>query len=117
MRKFYLILTSFVLLSIHCMAGGPIDLSVGIIDPAPIGHKPSKAPIQPPVVYLDDYTLSFNAFEEDCAIQLLDEDDVVVFSDVITAGTTTFLLPSTLSGEYQIQLIYGNWIFIGWIEL
>ena len=77
MKKF-LITCCFMAVSLLSYAGGgglPINLTVGVVNPT-IHHGPRpRTPIQPPVVYLDDYTLSFNAFEEDCAIQLLDEDD------------------------------------------
>ena len=103
--------------STSCLAGRLVHLSVSIIDPSPIGHQTHKSPVCPPSVFIEDYTLSFNAFDDDVVIQLLDGDDVIVFSGVIPAGTTNFQLPSTLEGEYQIQLIYGNFIFTGYVEI
>lgn len=94
-----------------------IDFHVGYNNPTNVNKGKTRTPIQPPAVYLKNYTLSFNAFEEDCTIQLLSEDDGIVVSDVIPAGTSTFQLPTYLVGEYQIQLIYGNFIFTGYIEL
>ncbi len=119
MKKLYF-LFCVILASLSCYADGEgfrINLTVGYVNPS-VHHGPRPtAPMQAPVVYLENYTLSFNAFEEGCAIQLLDENDVDVFSSMIPAGTTSFLLPTTLEGEYQIQLIYGNFIFTGYIEL
>lgn len=116
MKKLFL-LCCFCAVVIAANAGGWIHLHVNYNNPNPIGTGKQRTPIQPPMVYIEDYTLSFSAFEEDCTIQLLDENDVVVFSDVIPAGATSFQLPSILVGEYQIQLIYGNFIFTGYIEL
>ena len=75
-----------------------------------------RSPVQIPPFLLEGYTLSFSAFEEDFTIQLLDENGVVV-SMVIPAGATSIEMPNTLLGEYTIQLIFGNWIFEGEIEL
>ncbi len=115
MKKFF-ILCYFLVVVMAANADGWIDFEVKYNDPNhPVGGH--RVPVQPPFVYIEDCTLSFNAFEDDCAIQLLDENEVVVFSNMIPAGTTSFLLPTTLEGEYQIQLIYGNFIFTGYIEL
>lgn len=117
MRKLLLIITSAFIISTSSFARTRIYLSVTApIDPRPIGNGHPKSPIQPPTVYIEDYTLNFSAFEEDCTIQLLD-DSGVVYSDVIPAGTTSYSLPGTLSGEYTIQLLLGNWIFEGEIGL
>lgn len=45
------------------------------------------------------------------------KNDNVVYSTVITTGTTSLVLPSTLSGEYGIQNIQGNICFYGYINL
>ncbi len=116
MKKVVLLFLSCLVVNTICMAGRPINLTCSIIDPSAIGHQTHKAPPKNAVVYLEDYTLSFSAFEEDCTIQLLD-DSGVVYSDVIPAGITSYSLPGTLSGEYTIQLLLGNWIFEGEIEL
>lgn len=117
MMKKIILLCCFFAVTLTTNANGWIHFQVNFNDPVPIGSGKHRTPIQPPAVYIEDYVLSFNAFEDDCAIQLLDEDDVIVFSGVLPAGTTSFQLPSTLEGEYQIQLIYGNFIFTGYVEL
>lgn len=116
MIKKLFLLCCFCAVVIAANAGGWIHLHVNYNNPNPIGTGKQRTPIQPPTVYIEDYTLSFSAFEEDCTIQLL-EDSGVVYSDVILAGTTSYSLPGTLSGEYTIQLLLGNWIFEGEIEL
>ncbi len=45
------------------------------------------------------------------------KNDNVVYSTVIATGTTSLVIPSTLSGEYEIQIIQGNISFYGYIEL
>ena len=36
---------------------------------------------------------------------------------VLPAGTNTVVLPATLSGNYEVRLIWGNWYFFGQISL
>lgn len=45
------------------------------------------------------------------------KNDNVVYSTVIPINTTNLVIPSTLSGEYEIQIIQGNTCFDGYIEL
>lgn len=116
LKKFFIV-CCLLSVSVVTYADGWIDFQVGYNN-SNNGKTPKpRTPAPAPVVYLENHTLSFNAFEDDYAIQLLDENEVVVFSNMIPAGTTSFLLPTTLEGEYQIQLIYGNFIFTGYIEL
>lgn len=117
MRKLFLLIVSAFLISTNTFAWERIFLTVnGKYDIRPIGNGHAKSPIQPPAVFIEDYTLSFNAFEDDVVIQLLDGDDVA-YEVNVPAGTSSVVLPSTLSGEYTLQLIWGNWVFSGEIEL
>ncbi len=86
-------------------------------DPGDIHSLPTKAPVQFPVVYLTGNVLSFDSAIEGCTIQLLDESETVVFSDFIGENQTSLVLPSTLSGTYELQIVCGNIIFYAIIEL
>lgn len=46
-----------------------------------------------------------------------DEGGNVVFTTVVYSAQTEVVLPSTLSGDYDIELVMGNWLFSGWINL
>lgn len=81
-----------------------------------LGERP-RNPIDPPVVYLEDYTLTFEVDHPEYVLYIKDEDEVVVYSTVVTSATTEVVLPSTLSGDYEIDLIMGDWFFSGWIYL
>ena len=99
-----------------------IDLQVSIIDPTLPNNGPHKAPprvpsVQVPVVFLDGKTLYFDTPCDDCTIQLLDEDEEVVYAVVLPYGTTEWELPDGLLGEYKLQIIRGRYCFHGWIEL
>ena len=94
-----------------------IDLGVGVVDPENGSLGGQKIPITIPEISLEDHTLFFYTPCDGCTLRLLDENENVVFSTVITTGTTSLVLPSTLSGEYEIQIIQGNISFYGFIEL
>ena len=79
--------------------------------------SPPKSPILVPEVYLDGNTLSFDSAIEGCMVQLLDEDEAVVYSSVISVGQTTLVLPSTLLGEFELQIVCGGMIFYCYIKL
>ena len=99
-----------------------VDLQVSIWNPiSPNGgiHKaPPRVPsFQIPTVFLDGHTLYFDTPCDGCTLQLVDEDDFVVYSVTIPAGTTEWELPELASGEYKLQIIRGRYCFWGWIEL
>ena len=94
-----------------------IDLEVGIEDPELGNLGQNKAPITIPEISLEDYTLFFITPCDGCTLRLLDASDNVVYSTVIATGTTSLVLPSSLSGEYEIQIIQGNICFYGFIYL
>ena len=99
-----------------------IDLQVSILDPTTPYGGPHKAPPrvpsnQIPVVFLNGHTLYFDTPCTGLMLQLVDEEDFVVYSMAIPAGTTEWGLPDTFEGEYELQIILGRYCFHGWIEL
>lgn len=90
----------------------PID-----IDDLPLGNGHSKGPENLPVVYIQDYTLTFTVDHPEYVLYIKDENDVVVYTTTVYSTDTQVVLPSTLSGEYKIELVMGNWLFAGYINL
>ena len=82
-----------------------------------IWNKPMKSPKAPPTVYQEDNTLTFVADHPEYVLYIKDEDEEVVYSTVVTSAETEVTLPSYLSGTYEIELVMGNWLFTGWIDL
>lgn len=117
MRKNFYLLLIALSLSTSAVAWDRIPLAVGIIDGMPIGHGYGKSPMRPPVVYIEDHTLSFVMDHPDYELTIKDEDGEVVYSTIVTSAETLVTLPSSLAGEYVIELRMGNWLFTGWIEL
>ena len=94
-----------------------IPFIVQTIFDGPIGNQMPRGPIKPPMVYLEDMTLTFVADHPEYVLYIKDEDEEVVYSAVVTSTETEVTLPSSLCGTYEIQLVMGNWMFTGWIEL
>ena len=106
-----------LLTSVLVQASIAISFDCSVIDPKTAGNQLPKNPIEVPLVYIDDYTLTFEAYHPDYALIIKDEDGDVVYSTTVFSAQTQVVLPSTLSGNYEIQLIMGNWLFTGWIEV
>lgn len=83
----------------------------------PVTNDYPRSPNETPIVYIDDYTLLFEVNHPDYVLNIKDENDNVVYSTVVSSTQTQVVLPSTLSGNYQIELVMGNWLFTGWINL
>ena len=94
-----------------------VEFEVGIVDPTVGGNPFPKNPVNPPIVYYDNYTLTFETPCTGYVLRLLDEYGVEVYSTVITSSTLQ--LPSWLSGEYELQIIPtgSNYYFTGTISL
>ena len=49
--------------------------------------------------------------------QLVDEDEAVVFSDSIAENQTSLVLPASLTGTFELQIVTDQYIFYCEIEL
>ena len=92
-------------------------MHVGYEDPDFGDEGLQKSPILVPEVSIDDHTIIFVTSCDGSTLRLVDANDNVVYSTVIPTGATSLVLPSSLSGEYQIQIIQGNLCFYGVINL
>ena len=111
-----LLLALLPLSNLHVMAQS-IDFGVGYEDPHnPFGDDP-RSPILIPEVDIDGYTLIFYTPCDGCVLRLINENDVVVYSTVIPTGANSLVLPSYLSGNYEIQIVRGIFYFGGYINL
>ena len=118
MKKLLLMIVGAFMLSTSLWAKTLVPLSVYIEDDnSPVGNGYPKSPMRPPVVYIEDYTLSFTADHPDYILNIKDEDGEVVYSTTVFSAMPQVTLPSTLSGDYDIEPLMGNWKFSGWINL
>lgn len=94
-----------------------IELQVGYENPDDGNGGQHRGPVLIPCISIDNSTLYFTTPCDGCTLRLLDENGVVVYSTVIPTGTISLILPSSLLGEYEIQIIQGNICFYGYIQL
>ena len=93
----------------------PVPLDVAYNDPTYNQTNPHRSPILIPEVSLDGYTLTFDDSCIGCTLRLVNAEGEVEYTTIITSDT--LVLPSTLEGEFEIQIIRDNWCFYGYIEL
>lgn len=118
MKKLLLFLFGAFIFSTSLSAQVLVPLTVCIEDDEqPGGNDFPKTPITAPKVYIDDYTLLFEANHPEYVLYIKNEDDNVVYTTTVYSIQTQVVLPSTLSGDYQIELVMGNWLFTGYITL
>ena len=107
---------SFTSVNVYADPEG-IELQVGYEDPNFGNDGLHKSSTDIPEVSLDDHTLIFDTPCDGCTLRLVDANNNVVYSTVIPTGTTSLVLPSSLSGEYKILIFQGNIYFWGYINL
>ena len=117
MKKFLLLSLCSLLMSFNALAGDKVILTPIKSDGTPVGNDLPKSPIVIPTVYIDNYSLLFEASHPEYVLNIKDENGDVVHTTTVYSTQTQVVLPSTLSGNYQIELVMGNWLFTGWIEL
>ncbi len=92
-----------------------VHFEVVIIDSSDTQDEPQRNPTTAPTVEIENYTLTFITPCEGLVLRLVNEDDEVEFTTIISGST--LVLPSYLSGDYQLQIIRDNYIFYGNITL
>ena len=117
MKKLFLIVFGAFILNTNVSAQALVPLTLNYEDDQPISTGNPKSPMLVPTVYIEDYTLSFEAIHSEYILTIKDEDGYVVYMTVVSSAQTQVVLPSTLSGDYKIELIVGNLLFTGWINL
>lgn len=78
------------------------------VDPVVIGLPTPKSPVQSPLVSIDGHTLYLYDIGYDLTLRLVDENDDVVYTVCVPAGTTSVVLPSTFTGSFELQLFPGG---------
>ena len=118
MKKLLLLIIAAFMLSTSSWAWELVPLSLHIEDDdKPLGHGYGKPSIETPKVYIEDYTLSFGINHPEYALIIKDENGQEVYTTTVFSTQPNVILPSTLSGNYEINLVMGNWLFSGWINL
>jgi hypothetical protein len=117
MRKQILFLLVMFALSLGCKAKH-VSLAASNRPETTLTPQYPKTPPRPMTIDVTGLTLTlFSAFEDVVMVELLDEDENVVYIDWLAPGQTSLVFPNTLSGEYTIGLTVGSVYYIGVIEL
>ena len=113
-KKIFLTLAMFLLTVTINLKGAKLELGVGIFDPTTDMGGSQRGPAIPELDF-EGYTLTFSTPCYGWTLELVDENDVVAYTTIVTSDT--LILPSTLSGEYQLRLIPndGNIYFYGYV--
>ena len=90
---------------------------VGIDDHTSTIPGGNKSPIRPWYIDQDGNELTMSATPCDYTLNLYDEDDEVVYSVFVPAGSTMIVLPSTLSGSFEIRFETDTYYYYGYIDL
>ena len=121
MKRFllFLMMTAMLPLSSFQLNAAKHGVQLGVRYDDPHNNQPggAKTPVLIPTISIDDYTLYFETPCDGCLLNVVDASNTVVYSVVIPVGTTSLVLPSYLSGTYELQIIQGNYCFYGDITL
>ena len=78
----------------------------------------TKAPVRPLKGLLSNNVLIFDhAFSDVIPVELIDENDNIVYTTWLMPGETTITLPSSLTGNFTLRLTIGAFYFLGDITL
>ena len=111
-----LCLFAMALFATTTMNAEPIEIPISPVPTIPDNGNHPRSPIVTPVFYLDGHTLTASSYTVGSTVQLLDENDNVVFSTYIYIEGD-IQLPATLSGTYTFLVTQNNQAFEGEIEL
>lgn len=117
MKKFLLFALSVFTLSTSAFAWKLLPFTVSIDDNKSAGHDGTRDLVDPPTVYIEDYALTFETNHPDYVLNIKDATGAVIYTTTVYSAMTLVTLPSTLSGDYEIELVYGYWLFTGNISL
>ena len=126
MKKILSIAALLLLVGVAAFAQDPSNVTeltfqVGITDPTLAHGERPRNLINPPSASLDDHTLYINSEHPAYTLYLVDttgEEPVVVYQVCIPANVNVVILPSPLSGTYELQLYDGgDYYFYSEIEL
>lgn len=101
--------------------GTPIEWQVKKTDNpvkggGPVHKAPAKLPT-PPEATLACNLLTFLDSHDEYTLYIIGEDGEEVYEAPVPENISTITLPSDLSGEFELQLVSGDWCFFDYIEL
>ena len=77
----------------------------------------AKAPVRPWYIDQEGNVLTMSATPCDYTLSLYGEDGEIAYSVFVPAGITQIVLPSTLSGSFELRFETDTYYYYGYIEL
>ena len=77
----------------------------------------AKSPVPCWYIDLDDNVITMSATPCDYTLYLYDEDGEVAYSVFVPAGTTQVILPTMLSGDFELRFETDTYYYYGYISL
>ena len=115
MKKFLFLISMIFCFSTIALAGNDVPMNY---QPTGSTHDGNgKAPVAPWYIDQDGNVLTMSATPCDYVLTLYDEDDELVYSTFLPAGTTQVVLPTTLSGDFEIRFETATYYYYGYISL
>lgn len=96
-----------------------LEFEVKIYTPVvtkPRPKAPAKLPTSPDAT-LSENNLTFLDSHAEYTLYIIDEDGEEVYEVFIPENTSIITLPLNLSGEYELQLVRGEYCFYTYVEL
>ena len=93
-----------------------MSLEVKKVDDKPAQPSDPKTPTLFPTVWQDGYELEIEKPHAEYVLNIV-SGTTVVYTVAVPANVSLVVLPSWLSGTYELQLIQGNLCFYGDIDL
>ena len=115
--KKLLIFFMALLANFSAYADDPIDVPLYIINEGAASNGTIKTPTRPLYITLEDKIITLPATPVDYMLELRDENGILVYYTFIPQGTTQIVLPSTLSGDFEIRLVADTYYYIGYLSL
>lgn len=115
MKKILICISMLICLSSLAVAGKDVPLNY---QPHGSTHGGNgKAPARPWLITQNENVLTMSTTPCDYTLTLYDEDGDVVYTAYLPAGTTQIVLPTTLSGDFEIRLEADTYYYFGYILL
>ena len=103
-----LVAISYTTMIAQNIYGFQLPLSVERVKTTPSAGPIKRTPVCPPAVGMDGYTLYFETGHPAFTLVLIDEDGEEAYTVVVPTAVEEIALPSTLAGDYELQLYDGS---------
>ena len=117
MRKVLLMMCLFLSLGTNDIDAENVRLGVKTTGHGSTIPEGPKSPIKFWDIDLTDYVITMSATSCDYTLYLYDEEGEVAYSVFVPAGTTQVILPTTLSGDFELRFETATYYYYGYISL